>query len=184
MDPHLPAELAPYVVPILVVVIVARRLIRNAPRKVKAGRLYILPGLLTLATIFALTQSGSPSAVWLLGYVVAAVLGASVGYLSARHREFTLDPKTGEISSQATPIGTIIFAALFVIRFGLKMAFPELSGPAYGSPVAHPSPAQHLIGWADSGLIFSTAMVVATAITTWLRTRPLIASQRSSSSPH
>ena len=182
MDPHQSASLARYLVPLLVIGLVLLRLIRNAPKRVKASRLYVLPSLLAIGVGFTLAQSGFPPVVWLLGYVLAAVLGGGVGYLTARHREFTLDPETGEISSRATPIGTIIFAILFAARFGLKMLFPELNGSGFSAPAASGHPAQHLIGWTDAGLIFSTAMVMGTAATTWLRTRPLVASRQSTAS--
>src|SRR5581483_5407211 len=80
---------------------------------------------------------------------------------------------------KATPIGTIIFAALFAVRFGLKLVFPQLnSGQAYTTPGAHLHPAASAIGWADAGLVFSPALLIATATTTWLRTKHLIAEQR------
>lgn len=173
------ADIGPYVVPLLVIAVVALRLIRNKPRKVKPGRLFITPVFVALATAITLSQMGVPGLLWLVVDMVAATAGAGVGYLSARHREFALDSETGEIMGRATPIGTIIFAALFAARFGLKLAFPELNGAqSYDRPMAHGHPAASAIGWTDAGLIFSTLLLFAAAATTWLRTRHLIEAQR------
>lgn len=173
-------NLGPYLVPLLIVAVVALRLIRNRPRKVKPNRLFIMPAFIALAAALTVSQTGWPSLLWLAIDVLAAVAGAGVGYLSARHREFTLDTESGEIMSRATPIGTIIFAALFAVRFGLKLAFPQLNGGAapYGAPPAHFHASASVIAWTDAGLIFSTAMLIATATTTWLRTRHLVEARR------
>jgi hypothetical protein len=90
-----------------------------------------------------------------------------------------LDAETGEIMSRATPIGSIVFGAVFAVRFGLKMAFPQLNAArAYAPAGADFHPAASAIGWADAGLLFSTGLVIATAATTWLRTRHLVEQRR------
>ncbi|HEX3944990.1 MAG TPA: hypothetical protein VHW69_12960 [Rhizomicrobium sp.] len=179
MDPHLTATLLPYVGPLVIIALVAWRLIKNPQKKVKPNRLFVLPLILALAAFFTLKQSPAPGAVWILIFAAAGVLGAGVGYLSGRHREFSLETETGEIMSRATPIGTIIFGALFAARFGLKLAFPQLnSGQAFG-PSTGVHPAASVIGWTEAGLIFSTAMILATAVTTWFRIRHLMEQRRS-----
>jgi ABC-type Na+ efflux pump permease subunit len=179
MDTHLTTKLLPYLGPLLVIALVAWRMIKNPPRKVKPNRLFILPLVLALAAFFTLKQSPAPGAVWILIFAAAGLLGAGVGYLSGRHREFSLDTETGEIMSRATPIGTIIFGALFAARFGLKLAFPQLNaGQAFGPPNAAAHPAASIIGWTEAGLVFSTAMILATAVTTWFRIRHLVLQRR------
>lgn len=179
MQANINANVGPYVMPLLVVAVVALRLFRNKPRKVKPNRLFVTPAFITLATLLTLSQMGWPSFLWLLADLIAAVAGAGVGYLSARHREFTLDVESDEIMGRATPVGTIIFAVLFAVRFGLKLAFPELNGAQnYGATMTHGHPAASVIGWTDAGLIFSTALVIGTAATTWLRTRHLVEARK------
>jgi hypothetical protein len=178
-SPHI----GPYIVPLLVIALVACRLIRNKPQKVTPSRLFVLPGFLTLAAIFVLIQTPFPGAFWIAVYFLAAIAGTGVGYLSGHHREFTLDYETGEIMSRATPIGSIIFAALFAMRYALKVIFPELNGGQTFSPsAALHHPAGNVIGWTDAGLVFSTAMILATAATTWLRTRHLATERRARAS--
>jgi hypothetical protein len=169
----------PYLVPLLVIGLVALRLFRNKPRKVNTSRLFVLPVVLACGAAFTLAETSTPGLLWIVIYTVAAVLGAGVGYLSGRHREFTLDAESGKITGRATPIGTIIFGALFAARYGLKLAFPQLNGGGapYGA-MAHAHPAATAIGWTDAGLVFSAAMLLATAGTTWWRTRHLVAERK------
>jgi hypothetical protein len=166
----------PYIVPVLVVALMARRLIRNAPRKVKVNRMFILPLIAIVGTVATLAATPMPGLFWIAGFALAAALGAGVGFLTTHHQEFSLDYDTGEITSKATPIGTILIVALFAVRYGLKLAFPQLGGSGFGPLPAHPS--ADLFAWTDAGLIFSVAMLMARVATTWLRTRPLILAHR------
>jgi hypothetical protein len=180
MNRDISLDVGPYLIPVLVIALVALRLIRNKPRKVKPNRLFVMPAVLTFAVIFTLTQTPAPSPLWIAIYLVAACIGAGVGYLNGRHRDFTLDAESGEIMSRATPIGTVIFGALFAVRFGLKFVFPDLNGGhgPYGAPSMNRHPVGSVIGWTDAGLVFSTALLLATAATTWWRTRHLVAKRR------
>lgn len=176
MDAHLLAKIIPYLIPLLIVGIVAFRLFRNAPRKVKLKRLFIVPLVALLGTWTAFRQAGAPGGIWIAADIAAALAGAAAGFLSVHHQEFRLDPESREITSRAAPIGTILFGALFAIRFGLKLAFPEWGGSQdYGSSAAAFHPAAGAMGWTDAGLVFSAAMLMATSATTWVRTRHLSA---------
>jgi hypothetical protein len=179
--------LGPYIVPVIVVALLARRLIRNTPRKVKTNRIFIMPLIVMAGAIATLAATPMPGLIWLGAYVVAVVAGGTVGFLSAHHQEFALDYETGTITSKATPIGSALVVALFAARFGLKLLFPNLAGSPYAaSSYAPNSPVQHfaphagatLIGWTDAGLLFSTAMLVARAATTYLRAQPLLAEHK------
>jgi hypothetical protein len=169
----------PYVLPLVIVAVVARRLIRNPPRKVKVNSMFIMPVIAMAATVATIVYSPmAPSLFWMVGFLVALAAGAGVGFLSAHHQEFTLDADTGEVTSRATPIGTMLIGALFVLRFGLKMVFPQMGG---GATPGHPS--ADVLAWTDAGLIFSTALLTARVATTWLRTRPLILAHRAQKDP-
>lgn len=174
MDPQLLSQMLPYAVPLLVVAIVAVRLFRNAPFKVRRNRLWLRP-LILVAIIYAtLREMGAPGGLWLVADTAAAIAGAVVGYLTAHHRDYTLDAETGEIMGRATPIGTIVFGALFAARYALKLAIPQMNTGLDLSSSAPIHPTAGIIGWTDAGLIFSTAMVTAIAATTWIRTRGLV----------
>jgi len=177
----------PYIVPAIVVIIMARRLMNNKPRKVKTSRIFVLPLVVAVATVTTLYSSPLPGALWLIVYAGALIAGVVVGFLSAHHQEFSLDYDTGEIMSKATPVGTTLVAALFAARFGLKFLLPQINGSPYSassyapdSPL--PSVPHHatgaILGWADAGIIFSCAMLIARAATTYLRAAPLIAEHK------
>ncbi len=189
MDPALIKTITPYIVPIIVVAIMARRLMRNPARKVKTGRIFLLPAVVVIATAATLWSAPMPSPwlMWILVDVLALLAGLATGFFTAHHQEFALDYETGTITSKTTPLGTILVAALFAARFGLKFIFPDINGSPYsavsyapGSPI--PSAPHHgaaaFMGWTDAGLIFSHALLFARAATTWLRAQPLIAEHK------
>src|SRR4051794_13099897 len=97
-DIHL--NIGPYLVPLLVIALVGLRLFRNKPRKVKPNRLLVLPVLLALTATVPLSQTPAPQWIWIALDIVAAAAGLGVGYLNGRHREFTVDPDSGEIMSR------------------------------------------------------------------------------------
>jgi len=183
MDPQLFKEIGPYIVPVLVIALVARRLIQNRPRKVRIASLWVAPLIALIGTGTTLVMTPAPPLFWIVGFAVAAALGGTVGFLTSHHQEFSIDYETGTITSRATPIGLILFAGLFAARYGLKFAFPQLNGGgyAYGAPMAHPS--ADVLAWTDAGLIFSTVMLLARAATTYLRTRPLIEAHKAHKAP-
>jgi hypothetical protein len=180
-------QFGPYIVPAVVVLIMVRRMMRNSARKVRTSRIFLLPAVVTVATIATLYSSPMPGLMWVVVYVAAAIAGAVVGFLTAHHQEFTLDYDTGTIMSKATPVGSILVAVLFAARFGLKFLLPQINGSPYSassyapdSPL--PSVPHHatgaILGWADAGIIFSCAMLIARAATTYLRAAPLIAEHK------
>lgn len=183
-------ELTPYIVPLIVVAIFARRLMRNKPRKVKTNRIFLIPGLIIIATVATLWSAPMPKP-WLLWGaidILALAAGLVVGFLTAHHQEFSLDYDTGTITSKATPIGTLVVVALFAIKFGARFLFPQINGSPYSassympdSPIPHAAHAgaAAIMGWTDVGIIFSAAMLFGRAATTWLRAQPLIAEHKS-----
>jgi hypothetical protein len=172
-------HLGPYLVPLLVVALMARRLIKNPPRKVRVNALFVLPLIAIAGTAATIAYSPVPPLFWMVGYAVALAAGGGVGFLTAHHQEFNLDTDTGTITSRATPVGTILVFALFALRYGLKLAFPQIAGAPPGTH--HPS--ADLIAWTDAGLIFSAALLTARAATTWLRARPLLLAHRAAKLP-
>lgn len=138
-----------FVVPVLVFLLILRRSLRE--RKVRTTRMWLYPAILGVAALSTMAREPMPGLAAIAGFVGAAIAGASLGYLRARHQQFTLDPATGEISSKATPIGTILIGAFFVARFGLEF-------------FTHARDIPHALGLqraTDAGLIFSFALMVA-----------------------
>ena len=167
-------QLLPYLAPVIVLVLVARRLIRNAPRKIKPWRMFIPPVIIAVLVAVTFATTPTPGPIWIAGFAAALAVGGVVGFLMTHHQEFAIDRETGEITARATPIGLILVAGFFIVRFGARYVMN--GGNPYAAqnfqPNAHPSAS--LIGWTDIGIMFSVGLVFARAITTWVRTRPLI----------
>lgn len=168
-------EIVPYVVPLVVLALILRRGLKSRPSKLRLGALWLMPVLIALATASLLAGSPPPTAIWIAGFIFALALGLPLGWLRARHMEIAVDPETGTLTSKATPIGTLLVVALFLVRFALKLAFPQLDT----QPGAHPAGPALL--WTDAALLFSTGLVWGRAVTTWLRARPLLLDHRTGS---
>jgi Kef-type K+ transport system membrane component KefB len=163
-------QIGPYIVPLIVVALIARRLFRaQQARRIRPMALWIGPiiVLLGMAAVFATSPMPTPSAMAL--FVVGAVAGGVVGYLRALHQEFSIDPETGNVMSKATPLGSILFLGIFVIRFGMNYWMRGGMTP----DMAH-APNPQVILYTDITLFFAFAMVTASAFEVYRRTRPLI----------
>ena len=189
MNPAIMKDLGPYILPLVVVVIMARRLMNNKPRKVKVNRIFYFPAFVIIATAATLWSAPMPTP-WLLWIPVdigAVAGGLVIGFLSAHHQEFSINYDTGVITSKATPVGTILVFALFAAKFGLKFILPDVNGSPFSaagyipdSPIPHAphSGPASIMGWTDAGILLSAAMLFARAFTTWLRAQPLIAAHK------
>jgi len=138
-----------FVLPLLVFVLILRRSLRE--RKVRTTRMWLYPAILGAVALYTMAHEPMPGLVAIVSFIAAAIAGAGLGYLRARHQQFTLDQTTGEISSKATPIGTILVGAFFLARFGLEF-------------FTHARDVPHALGLqraTDAGLIFSFALMVA-----------------------
>lgn len=165
-DPAFWHQYGSYLVPILVVLFIARRSFKAQRVKTTGG--WVRPGLFLVLTLFVLAQGPFPSLLAIGGFVAAAAAGAGLGYMRAAHQTLTLDPTTGEITSKATPLGSIIFTALFLARYVLQMMTNARDVP-------------HALGLqraSEAGLIFATVMMGASRLELWRRTQPLIAEHR------
>lgn len=164
-------QLAPYLVPLIVVALIARRAFRaQAPRRVRTSRLWIGPVYVAVAMALVLFQSPLPGAFGLMLFAAGAAIGGGVGYLRALHQEFSIDPETGNIMSKATPVASILFIGLFVIRYALNIWMQ--GGRAPGALQARSA---ELMLYTDTMLFFAFAMVSVSAWEIWRRTRPLLA---------
>ncbi len=183
--------LVPYLVPLLVMFLMYRRIGRT--RRIRVNRLWIAPLIILGASGVAVYASGLPPLLWSAVYLVAAVAGMAVGYFRTAHTHLSVHPETGDVQATQTPVATAILMGLFVIKFGLNMMFPQLNGGQRPSLVsaftpdtmdaiqaAHQlSPTASTINYAtDALLIFSTGLLVIGALETWLRAQRLLAAHR------
>jgi hypothetical protein len=162
-------QLAPYLVPLLVVALIARRAFREQkPQRVRPSRLWIGPAYLAFGMAAVLAISPMPGPLGIALFVVGVLIGGSVGYLRALHQEFSIDPETGNVMSRATPLGSMLFLGLFVVRFGMNY---WLGGGT--TPAAMKAHSAQITLYTDTMLFFAFAMVSVSAWEVWRRTRPL-----------
>jgi hypothetical protein len=150
------------VVPLAALGLMIRRNLRE--RRVRTARLWIYPVILGGLTAVTVARGPVPGIGAIAGFVASAAAGAGFGYLRARHQQLSRDPQTGQIVSRATPLGLILIAGFFVLRYGLEF-------------FTHTRDLPHALGLqraTDAGLIFSTAMIFARQWEIWCRTRALM----------
>lgn len=168
-------QLLPYLGPALVVAIIARRMLRTQkPKRVRTNLLWIQPAILfaAMASLFATTPVQiSPLSIGL--FAVAVLAGGAFGYFRALHQQFSIEPETGNVMSQATPLGSILFLGLFLIRFGMNK-WMDVGQP---SPTGK-LPSAKVLLYTDAMLVFAFAMVALTAFEVWRRTRPIVAEHK------
>jgi hypothetical protein len=165
-------QIAPYIFPLVIVALIARRAMRSqTPQRVRPGRLWIQPAYLGIAMVLVLSSAPMPGLLGILLFAAGAAVGIGVGYLRALHQEFSVDAETGNVMAKGTPIAAILFIGLFLVRFGLNYLVRS------GKPV--PAHSAQLLVYTDAMLFFAFAMSAASAWEIWRRTRPLIAEYKS-----
>jgi len=174
----MPHGLIPYLIPLVVVALYARRAFRA--RRITASRMWIGPAYLGVALIATMANAPMPDLLGMSIFAVAAALGVGAGYLRALHQEFSVDPKTGAVTSKATPLGSMLFLGILVVRLSLDFYLHGGFGPpAHGIPAVNP----HTVQYVDALLIFAFAMIAASAWELYRRARPLLAAKASASVP-
>jgi hypothetical protein len=175
MTPEMWKAVTPFIVPLIIVAFLARRVMRaQRAQRIRPSRLWIAPVYVAVAMSLVLATGHMPPPYAFALFAVATAIGAVVGYLRAKHQIFSIDPATGNVMSKASPVATMLFIGLFVVRFGLNfymrggMASPGGVGQAQGA---------HLILYTDAMLFFAFAMLAVSAWEIWRRTRPLVAAK-------
>ncbi|MEO6341431.1 MAG: hypothetical protein ABIO39_15420 [Caulobacteraceae bacterium] len=163
--------LLPYLLPLLLLVLVVRRSLRE--RRVRLEALWIVPVIFGAITVFTLWRSPPPSMAWTLGLAAAFAVGCGVGWLRGKTTTISIDAETHLLSSRATPIAVILFALVFLARTSLRMAIMQRPGLAGAA-----QPLAPLI--TDAFLLFALGMIVAQRIEIGLRCRQLLLDAKSS----
>lgn len=148
-----------FAIPLLIFALVIRRALRE--RRVNTTRMWLYPAILGVAALLTMAHEPLPGLVAIVGFIAAAIVGAAIGYLRARHQQLTFDPKTGSISSKATPIGVLLLGGFFLLRFALEF-------------YSHSRDVPHALGLqraTDAGLIFSFALMTAQRWEIWKRAK-------------
>ena len=152
----------PYLLPLLIIVLVLRRSLRQ--RKLNADRMWVLPVLLVLMGGSTLTASPPKTPLAITVLAAALVVGAAAGWWRGRLTHITIDPETHELTSRTSVVGVIVIAALFGLRYGLRML--EVSNPK-ALPVGAGLVAEAL-------MIFAIGMMAVQRLEMWIRCQALI----------
>jgi hypothetical protein len=159
----------PLIGPLLIAAIVWRRAMRpQKPRTVRATRLWIFPGLLLFVTIMSLWLEGVPGVLTALVFLIAAGAGGALGWFRVHTLEFSLDAESGRVSTRATQLGALVIIGLIVLRYLANYAI-QAFGLSAGAKLVHAT---------DATLLFSTSMLVARSVHTWMKARVLIEAHR------
>jgi hypothetical protein len=156
-------QLLPYLLPIVVLALIVRRSLRA--RKLKAERLWIMPVLLLFVGGSALLASPPAGPVSIGAVAASLAAGALAGWWRGRLTHITIDPETHDLTSRTSPVGMLLVAGLFAVRYGLRMV--ELDRPSAlpgGAALA-----------TDALLVFAIAMMAVQRLEMWLRCQRLIA---------
>jgi hypothetical protein len=166
-------QLAPYIVPLLVAAIILRRAMRaQKPRTVRLQRLWIFPALLLFVTLNSLLHEGFPGFVVVIVFAVVAIAGTAIGWFRVHTLEFSLD-EDGKVSARATQLGALLIVGLIGLRYLAEFGIKQFGLDA-GARLVHAS---------DATLIFSTSMLLARGVHTWIKARALIAAHRRAGIP-
>lgn len=153
----------PYLVPLLILVLVVRRSLRE--RRLKADRLWVMPVLL-LFVGGADIYNAPPRTPLAIGAVAAALaVGAAVGWWRGRLTRIAVDPATHDLTSRASPIGVLLVGGLYVARYALRMYSLQ-------HPATVPGEAAVVT---DSLMVFAIATVSVQRLEMWLRCQRLLA---------
>ncbi len=156
-------QLTPYIVPLLIVALLARRVMRaQKAQAVKMHRLWIVPAILLVMTALTLANGPKPSILAGLAFCVAAVAGGALGWYRVHTLEFSVDPESGAVLSKSTPFGAFLLVGLLLFRYVVKFALSDEGIKGVD-----------LVLFTEGGLLFSGGMMIAQSVHTWVRARKL-----------
>ena len=170
---------APLIAPALALFFIIRR--GSRPQRIKPGRLWIFPGVITILAVAAIWHGKFPSVLELAVYAAAIVAGGVLGWFTTQHIELTLDDKTGTVMSQPTLFGTAMTAAVFLARFGLDFLSAGGTGGGWKALAAQHGASLVLI--TNAGLLFVAGRGLSRAWHMVARINPLLEQHKASQLP-
>jgi hypothetical protein len=94
-----------------------RRMMQSRPYNLR--RSWILPAMLIVLTVSALSQNPPIGAQWL--WVIGSfALGAGLGWLRAKTIHLAFDRTSGQVMAKGSPLAMIFLLAIFAVRFALR----------------------------------------------------------------
>lgn len=144
-------------------------LVRNArARSLKIETLWIMPVVIMALIGLSLSQQKPPSMTGIIVDVLALVIGAGLGWWRGRLTHITIDPQTHALTSKASPVGLVLVAGIFAVRF-LVRDYATAHAGALHTSVAEIT---------DAFLMLAAGLMVAQRLEIWTRARKLLADAR------
>lgn len=157
-------QMLPYLLPVLVLVLVLRRSLRE--RKLQAERLWIMPVLLLAVGGMSLIAAWPQTLNGVIIVLTALLVGSAIGWWRGRLTHIAIDPQTHVLTSRTSPLGVVLIGVVFAARYALRVY--EVSHPVNTLPGG-----AGLI--ADALLVFAIGMIAVQRLEMWLRCQRLIA---------
>ncbi len=172
-------SLVPFLAPALALYFIFRR--GAKPQRIKPGRLWIFPGIITILALSAIWSGKAPGLLGIAVYILAVAAGGVLGWFTTQHVELTLDDATGTVMSQPTLFGTALTAAVFVARFALDVL--TAGGPGGGVKALAAQHGASLVLIANAGLLFVAARGLSRAWHMVARITPLLEQHKAAQLP-
>jgi hypothetical protein len=161
-----PNKLLPLLLPVLILALIVRRGLRE--RRLNADRLWVLPLLLLFVAGSSLYAAPPTSAFGYAVVAISAALGAVAGWWRGRLTNIVVNPDSHELTSRTSPIGVIVIAAIYLLRYGVRYLMQA-------NPTAVPGGATLAT---DALMVLAIAMIAVQRLEMWLRAEQLLKSAR------
>ncbi len=102
----------------------------------------------------------------------ALAIGAAAGWWRGRLTHIAVNPDTHELTSRTSPLGVLLIAGLYLVRFGLRYYAEQNPGAVHGAATL----------FTDGLMIFAIGMLSVQRLEMWLRCRRLLTEARAGGS--
>jgi hypothetical protein len=170
-----PPPNAPYWTYMIPLVAIALVILRNSrARQLRIETLWIMPIVILALVGLSFSQQGVPSPAMLVIDLGALAADAALGWWRGRLTHISVDPKTHELTSRASPVGMLLILTIFAMRYGVRLyAAQNLNAVGVSANAI-----------ADAALVITVGLVCAQRLEIALRaTRLLNEARAAASSP-
>jgi hypothetical protein len=111
---------------VIIVAFIVLRMLRE--RRIRVGpTMWITPLLLLLIVAFPMEGDGLTTPVDIVEFVIAALVGAGIGWWQSTHSAIRADKAAGFLYVKSSPWGVLIFAAAFIARAAVRVIATDLA---------------------------------------------------------